>query len=285
MKYTIEGFSQELLIENDLDVTDALILRWFLDFRTTDKMVRMSVEGQDYYWIFYDKIIDDLPIINIKKRALAERMMKMANNGILTHKTVKNAMGTYSAYNVTYNLLNLLYENKKVDSIGNNLNVGGSCLNDVGGSCLNDDPVAVQTTTKDSSIINSSIKNINIGKNEKNPIIERKNEVQESIIEYWNLQPELPKCRKVTDKIITVISNRLKDDSKDEIISIIDKYHKVLSSNGTYYFNYHWDIQSFFKQDNAYLKFRDQPISNFLIGKINSQKKNEVNSPIRMNLL
>ena len=41
MKYTIEGFAQDKLIELELDVSDALILRWFIDFAGTGNMKRL----------------------------------------------------------------------------------------------------------------------------------------------------------------------------------------------------------------------------------------------------
>lgn len=32
MKYTLEGLDQEKLLEYELDITDALFIRWFIDF-------------------------------------------------------------------------------------------------------------------------------------------------------------------------------------------------------------------------------------------------------------
>ena len=38
MKYTIEGFSQLEMIRIGMDAIDALILRWFIDFKDSGKM-------------------------------------------------------------------------------------------------------------------------------------------------------------------------------------------------------------------------------------------------------
>ena len=38
MKYTILGFSQRKAVELGLDLKQLLILRWFVDYKDTDKM-------------------------------------------------------------------------------------------------------------------------------------------------------------------------------------------------------------------------------------------------------
>ncbi len=62
MKYTIEGFSQEKLVELNLDLTDAVILRWFVDLKDSGKMYSEIKENDKYYWLKYDAVIEDLPI-------------------------------------------------------------------------------------------------------------------------------------------------------------------------------------------------------------------------------
>lgn len=108
MKYTIEGFSQEAALkmqttitENDktktirLDCTDLLILRWIVDFYPS--MHKTTIEGAEYAWVSYDSLLEDMPLLNIGKRALFARLKKMEQLGILTHKTVTRK-GTFSFY-------------------------------------------------------------------------------------------------------------------------------------------------------------------------------------------
>lgn len=108
MKYTIEGFSQEAALkmqttitENDktktirLDCTDLLILRWIVDFYPS--MHKTTIEGAEYAWVSYDGLLEDMPLLNIGKRALFDRLKKMEQLGILTHKTVTRK-GTFSFY-------------------------------------------------------------------------------------------------------------------------------------------------------------------------------------------
>lgn len=108
MRYTIEGFSQieavkfrrtEIVNGKErtvtLDCTDLVILRWFVDF--WPRMTKVEVDGRQYAWVSYKSLIEDMPLLGIKKRALALRLMKLADFGILSHYTVKSG-GTFSYY-------------------------------------------------------------------------------------------------------------------------------------------------------------------------------------------
>jgi len=78
MKYTVLGFNQKILVEWGYDATDALLIRWIIDFYNTGKMKKVEVDGTRYFWILYKKVIADLPILGIKKDAIADRMAKMS---------------------------------------------------------------------------------------------------------------------------------------------------------------------------------------------------------------
>lgn len=108
MKYTINGFSQEAALnmratitENGtsktikLDCTDLLILRWFVDFYPN--MHKTIIDGAEAAWVSYDALLEDMPILDIGKRALFARLKKMEQLGILTHKTV-TSKGIFSFY-------------------------------------------------------------------------------------------------------------------------------------------------------------------------------------------
>ena len=108
MRYTIEGFSQTEAIKFrrteivngkekvvTLDCTDLVILRWFVDF--WPNMMKVEIGGRQYAWLSYKALIEDMPLIGIKKGMLALRLKKLVDFGILTHQTVKNG-GTFSYY-------------------------------------------------------------------------------------------------------------------------------------------------------------------------------------------
>ncbi len=112
MKYTILGFSQEELIKNGMDLKDALMLRWFIDFKDTSKMKAKIIGGIPYYWVLYDKVLSDIPAIRIKNReTLYRRFNKLATKEILKHKTVKSG-GTFSYYAIGPKYESLIYNSK-----------------------------------------------------------------------------------------------------------------------------------------------------------------------------
>ena len=155
MRYTIEGFSQiealkfrrtEIVKRKNpktgvyedketvvtLDCTDLVILRWFVDF--WPRMMKVDVNGRQYAWLSYKSLIEDMPLIGIKKRALAARLNKLVDFGILCHKTVKNG-GTFSYYGFGPEYVRL------VDSSS-----ASNARNDMGGQS-NDEGVVSETTT------------------------------------------------------------------------------------------------------------------------------------------
>jgi hypothetical protein len=108
LKYTIEGFSQVKLIEYDLDVVDALMLRYFIDFKDSGKMTSKYVNEKLFYWVSYDGVIQELPILSLNKPdSVYRRLKKMVSSKILETITIKQG-GTYSYYRTGVNYLSLL---------------------------------------------------------------------------------------------------------------------------------------------------------------------------------
>ena len=129
MKYSIEGFSQSRAVELGLDVVDLSILRWITDFANTGKMVKMQVGDNIYFWVKYDGLLEDMPILNLGKDGLYRRLKGMVEKGVLEHTTVKMG-GTYSVYRMGENFGGLVYEpargyGNKSEGYGNK-SVGGT---------------------------------------------------------------------------------------------------------------------------------------------------------------
>lgn len=102
MKYTVMGFSQKAVIDLNaaglkIDVADLAILRWLVDFSHTEKMVKVFENERVYYWVNYQSVLDDLPILNIGRRMLSNRMQKMVDAGILC-SSLKKTGGTFTYY-------------------------------------------------------------------------------------------------------------------------------------------------------------------------------------------
>ena len=114
MKYTILGFNQEKALELGFDVDDLLIIRWFVDFYSSSKMIKMNVGDKTYAWVNYSRVIEDIPILNMKKDTLSRRMKKICETGIMEHETLKQG-GTFSLYKLTDKYDQLISTDKKTE--------------------------------------------------------------------------------------------------------------------------------------------------------------------------
>lgn len=100
MKYNILDFNQEAVLsiykiikdkkgkdrKIALDVSDLLIIQVIADIIHRDKFTKQIIDDKLYYWITYNLILEDLPILDIKKQALSDRIDKMVELGILEKK-------------------------------------------------------------------------------------------------------------------------------------------------------------------------------------------------------
>jgi len=109
MKYSVHGFSQIRAVELGLTNNDLLVLRWFVDFAGTQKMKTMFDKDGIYYWINYQTIIDDLPVLNLKKDTVRKVIFKnLCANNVLKHKHILNG-GSFSYYGYSINYDSLVY--------------------------------------------------------------------------------------------------------------------------------------------------------------------------------
>lgn len=107
MKQTMMGFQQEKLMELGLDVRDAAILRYFVDSKNTNLMKSEVEDGQTYYWVRYEAVINELPLLGLKKQAVRKRFYNLRDAGVLTHY-VKKVGGTYSYFGIGEKYLDLV---------------------------------------------------------------------------------------------------------------------------------------------------------------------------------
>ena len=78
MRFNILGFDQVKACENNLTIDELMILRHLHDFVSSGRMESIIKDNEVYYWVKYDKFIDDLPILNMKKT----RLMEIFNNNL-----------------------------------------------------------------------------------------------------------------------------------------------------------------------------------------------------------
>ncbi len=70
--------NQEFCLRFGLDIVDACILQWFSDFENSGKMTPVLNNGEIFYYVSYQKVIDDLPLLKIKThRAIKDRFDKL----------------------------------------------------------------------------------------------------------------------------------------------------------------------------------------------------------------
>ena len=116
MKYTICGFSQQKLFEYQLDINDAQILRWLIDFAATGKMRKLIENNVVYYLVNYEAIICAFPIMGITStKAIANRFEKYVKCGLL-QKTVRKGgsfSGTATLFAITSLVGDMIYEADK----------------------------------------------------------------------------------------------------------------------------------------------------------------------------
>ena len=186
MKFNINGFSQEKLLEFKLDNDDSLILRWFIDFKDTGKMYSEIINEDKFYWLKYDRLIEDMPILKIKKDTLYRKLKYMAEIGILKRYT-KKEKGTFSFYSVGHKYIEL---------------IGGYGKKSVGGTDLNPEGYGKKSDTKNYSTNNKSTINNNSTNKDLKDILQyekpdkyykNKNEAKNDIVKKCNITNNLEK--------------------------------------------------------------------------------------------
>jgi hypothetical protein len=101
MKYAIMGFNQTVMMHHDLNLTlsDLLILRWFVDFEKSGKMIKYIHENEAFFNIRIDGVLRDIPMYFESKSGVHKILKKLISLKILKRITVKNGTGTYGYYN------------------------------------------------------------------------------------------------------------------------------------------------------------------------------------------
>lgn len=102
MKYTLDGFSQEIAISFGLDSKDLRLIRYFIDFKDSGSMAKEFINNDVYYWVKYDGIIKNIPILKLSKKTIMYRFQELAKKGILKQYT-KKEKGTFSYFAVGEN--------------------------------------------------------------------------------------------------------------------------------------------------------------------------------------
>jgi DNA-binding Lrp family transcriptional regulator len=126
MRYSILGFNQERVLSLfvlvpqgagkepkrlSLDVNDLLILNLLSDFPNREGVKKILKDNRVFFWASYDEIIEELPILNIKKQALSDRLDKMVKLNVIMREFVNIDARHHNAtfFSLTHTYEELLY--------------------------------------------------------------------------------------------------------------------------------------------------------------------------------
>lgn len=135
MKYSVLGFNQEVVLsykrevkDGDksvvvkLDLDDLLILKEISDLANRPSIEKKILDGAMYCWIQYKLILEDLPILDISKKRLQQRLDKLCMFDLIERRVEKvQGVGTFHYVRVSNEYENLLYDRDR-----NNFNTDGN---------------------------------------------------------------------------------------------------------------------------------------------------------------
>ena len=73
MKY-IHGFITKRLKEEGITHDESLVIRYILNFINSNKMEKIIMNGEVYYWVKYSKIATDLDLLGLKEDAIGDML-------------------------------------------------------------------------------------------------------------------------------------------------------------------------------------------------------------------
>lgn len=97
MKETILGIDQKRAVELGLDVVDVVLLDVIGHKLASGSTEKREIDGEEYVWLNYKSVLDWLPILGMKKRALALRLDRLVDKGLLK-KHIKREEGNYTFF-------------------------------------------------------------------------------------------------------------------------------------------------------------------------------------------
>lgn len=108
MKFNIQ-INQKAIIDNRLpiDLKDAAILNYIYDFANNGCMRSKEYQGNIFYWIGYKHLLDEMPLLGIKKKdSLYRRLMKMCKAELLIpYPFNSKECSSYYGFGKRYHLL------------------------------------------------------------------------------------------------------------------------------------------------------------------------------------
>lgn len=215
MKFTIFGFNQEKAIEYGLDIRDLLLIEYIWDMLGSPTMQHIIRDDCAYVWLMHDRILSDLPILNISKRSLIDYFNKLKDLGLISVITTSNekTRGSKSYYTITNKCEELRYDQVQNFAVGQRPGAE---------NCTSDNIKDISNT---SNIVNQDISITS----KKDTYINNKKEnteddwAQKFVDQFNSICKSLPKCQKITPKRRKGIFNIIKKYDTSEILEVFRK--------------------------------------------------------------
>lgn len=148
MRSSVLGFNQEALINYPhgcIKIEDVLLLNYIWNAVPSPSLEHIVRDGKHYVWLNHDKIMSDLPILNISKDRLRKKLQRLVDLQLIERVTLHtNARGNKTFYGLTLNTENLLYSERS----------GGE-----NNSCSTDQALEITPDTPRSGVKNNSSDN------------------------------------------------------------------------------------------------------------------------------
>ena len=221
MRFDIFGFRQDKLIEYDLGLEDILLLDYIWDMEGSPTMQHILYDGVPYVWLMHDRILSDLPILNISNRSLINYLNKLKDKELLDVRVVHNdsLRGSKSFYAITKKCEELRYDQVQDFSVSQRPSAK-NCSSDISISKDTNNISKENNTNIQQSLFNTN--NIN-NKEVRNKEDTYKEKGQKFVDDYNRICKSLPRCQRLNAKRTKAITRILKNYSEEEILTVFEK--------------------------------------------------------------
>ena len=214
MKFELFGFNQEKALEYNLTVEDLLLIDYIWDMVASPTMQHIFENGITYVWLMHDRILSDLPILNISNRSLINYLNKLKDMGLLDVRTVHGeaSRGSKSYYAITEKCEALRYDQVQKIAVSQRPGAKNCTSDNISNISLDNSSNNIQqslfNTNKDIEVINKE---------------DTYKDTEKFVADFNSICKSLPKCVRVTPKRQKGIRSLLKKYSYDEILEVFNK--------------------------------------------------------------
>lgn len=123
MRQSILGFNQAKAVELGLTVSDLLLLQYIMYANGEPTMKHIVKNDVAYVWLQHQKIMEDLPILNISEGTLRNKLSQFRSLELIQSVTIANCngKGTRTYYTITETTMSLINDMKPTMSSENDM--------------------------------------------------------------------------------------------------------------------------------------------------------------------